>query len=155
MFYSSWEFALCFQEPQLLADLTDLLIEMIFLLWCVTTVHDRLEQRLSFTLQFALSKYTTHCLTMLISTLWFPETFRKYQCLSVGATFISSKTSVTHLCFMCSSMSDNVLSDCPSVAICYTATWFNGILVGRYDPYCHPTNICCSCWEPTEYNRRC
>ena len=39
------------------------------------------------------------------------------------------------------SMSDTILSDCPSAAICHTATKFNGILVGKFSFYCHTTDI--------------
>ena len=42
---------------------------------------------------------------------------------------------MTHLCFILTSM-----SDCPSAAICLMATECNGILVGRFNLYCH-TNI--------------
>ena len=34
-------------------------------------------------------------------------------------------------------MSDAILSDCPSAAIYHTATACNGILVGRFNLYCH------------------
>jgi len=34
-------------------------------------------------------------------------------------------------------MSDAALSDCPSAAICHTATTYNGILMGRFSLYCH------------------
>ena len=34
-----------------------------------------------------------------------------------------------------------ILSDRPSADICHTATKCNGILVGRFNLYCHPTNI--------------
>ena len=44
-------------------------------------------------------------------------------------------------CFIHTSMSDTILSDCPS-AICRIATKRNGILVGRFNLYCHATNIC-------------
>ena len=39
------------------------------------------------------------------------------------------------------SMSDAILSDCPSAAICHMARKCNGILAGRFNPYCHTTNI--------------
>jgi len=47
-----------------------------------------------------------------------------------------------HLCFICTPTSDAILSGCPSAAICYTTTKCNGILVGRFNLYCHSTNIC-------------
>ena len=60
-----------------------------------------------------------------------------------GAIFFPLwRNSVTHLGFVCTSMSDTALSECPSAAICHTATTCNGILVGRFNLYCHPTNIC-------------
>ena len=34
-----------------------------------------------------------------------------------------------------------ILSDCPSAVICHTATKCNGILAGRFNLYCHITNI--------------
>jgi len=43
--------------------------------------------------------------------------------------------------FICTSMSDAILSDCPSAAICHTATTCNGILAGMFNLYCHTTNI--------------
>jgi len=50
----------------------------------------------------------------------------------MDAIFSTQRNSMTHLCFICASMSDAILSDCPSAAICPTATKCNGILVGRY-----------------------
>jgi len=35
----------------------------------------------------------------------------------------------------------SVLSDCPSAAICHIATTCHGILVGRFNLYCHSTNM--------------
>ena len=49
---------------------------------------------------------------------------------------------ISSLCFILTPMSDTILSDCPSAAICHTATTFNRILVGKFNLYCHPTNIC-------------
>jgi len=43
--------------------------------------------------------------------------------------FPSWRNSVTHLYFICTSMSDTILSDCRSAAICHTAIKYNGILV--------------------------
>ena len=39
------------------------------------------------------------------------------------------------------SMSDTLLSDCPSAAICHTATKCNGILERRFHLYCHIISI--------------
>lgn len=44
-------------------------------------------------------------------------------------------------CFLCLSISDTVLSDCFSATICCMATECNKILVGRFNLYCHNTNI--------------
>jgi len=38
-------------------------------------------------------------------------------------------------------MSDAIVADCASAAICDTAAKCNGTLVRRFQPYCHPTNI--------------
>ena len=63
------------------------------------------------------------------------------QQASMGAIFSICGNSMTHLCFIHISMSDTIVPDCPSAAIGYTATTCNGILVGRFDLYCHTTNI--------------
>ena len=63
------------------------------------------------------------------------------QQVSMGATFSTWRISVTHLCSICASISDAILSDCSSAAICHTATKFNGMLAGWFSPYCRPTNI--------------
>jgi len=62
-------------------------------------------------LQLPLLKYTTHCFAVLTSTVWSPETFSSWW-MQMGAIFSVHRNSVTHLCFICSSMSDNILSDC-------------------------------------------
>jgi len=41
---------------------------------------------------------------------------------------------MTHLCFMHTSMSDGILSECPSAAICHTATGCNGDGGGEVQP---------------------
>ena len=80
-------------------------------------------------------KCTTYCLTVLTSTVWSPEMFSKHQWMSVGAVFLLFvclfvcfsvwRNSNPHLCFIRASMSDAILSDCPSAAICHTATEFH------------------------------
>ena len=50
------------------------------------------------------------------------------------------RNSVTHLCFIDASMSDAILSDCPSAAICHMATMCNGILPESFN-LCHTTTI--------------
>ena len=48
----------------------------------------------------------------------------------MGANFSTWKNSVSHRCSIHTSMSDTILSDCPSAAIRHTATTWNGTLVG-------------------------
>ena len=59
------------------------------------------------------------------------------------------RNSVKHLCFICTSMSafmsDAIVTDCPSAAICHTATKCNRTLLGGFNLYCHITNICLWC----------
>ena len=50
--------------------------------------------------------------------------------MSVGAIFSTWRNSATPLCFICTSISDAILSDCPCAAICNAATTCNGILMG-------------------------
>ena len=61
---------------------------------------------------------------------------------------------MTHLCSIPTSMSDTIVSDRPSAAICRSATTRNGMLAGRFNLYCHPTNICLCHRGPKESNRR-
>ena len=49
------------------------------------------------------------------------------------------RNSVAHLCFIYTSMSNVNLSDYPSAAISHIATEFIGMLVGRFNLYCHTT----------------
>jgi len=56
---------------------------------------------------------------------------------------------IQHLCFINTFISDATLSECPSAAICRVTTTCNGILVGRSNLYCHPTNICLWRYGPT------
>ena len=60
---------------------------------------------------------------------------------SIGVIFSTWRNSVIYLCFVHTSMSDIILSDCLSAANCHVATTCNGILVGRFNLYCHITNI--------------
>jgi len=50
-----------------------------------------------------------HCLTMITSTIWSPQTFTKHQWMSVGASFSIWRNSVTHLCFKHTSMLDTTV----------------------------------------------
>ena len=49
---------------------------------------------------------------------------------------------MTHVCIIRTSISDAILSDCTSAAICHMGSKCNGIIVGRFNLYCHSTNIC-------------
>ena len=55
--------------------------------------------------------------------------------------FSTWRNPITQFCFIHASMSDSILSDCPSVTICCTATKCNRILLVRFNFYCHITNI--------------
>ena len=55
--------------------------------------------------------------------------------------FIAWRNSVTHLCFICTSMSDAILLNCPSAAVCHMGTMYNGILMWKFNLYCHTANI--------------
>jgi len=55
------------------------------------------------------------------------------------------RNSMTDLCFIYAFVSDIVLSDCPSAAICLIATKCNGIFAGSLSLYYHTTNICLWC----------
>ena len=107
----------------------------------VTAVHGHPERGLSFMLLSPLLKRATYRLTVLTSTVWSTQTFSKCRWMSLGAIFSAWRNSITHLCFICTSMSDANLSDGPSAVICRTATKFNGILAGRFNLYCHATSI--------------
>ena len=90
---------------------------------------------------WSLLKCTTHHPTALTSTIWSPEMFSKSLWMSVGAIFSTWWNSMTHLCFKYTSMSDIILSDCPSAATCCTGTKYNGILTERFNLYYHTTII--------------
>jgi len=51
------------------------------------------------------------------------------------------RNSIPHLYFRCTSKPDTILSYCPSAAIHHMATTCNEVLTGRFNPYCHTTNI--------------
>ena len=104
------------------------------------------------------SKYApvevTHCCcchcwnTPPTTSLWSHPLFGVHKCSSridecQGVQFFSAwRDSVTHLCFTCTSMLNAILSDCPSAAIHHMPTKSKGILAGRFNLYCHTTNIC-------------
>ena len=54
--------------------------------------------------------------------------------------FSAWRNSLIYLCFIHTSVSDTTLSDCPSAAVCSTATECNGILVRRFSLYFHSTS---------------
>jgi len=56
---------------------------------------------------------------------------------------------INWMAHLCTSMSDAHLSDCSSASICHMESKHNGILVGRYNLYCHTTNICLWCRGPS------
>ena len=58
-----------------------------------------------------------------------------------GCHFFAWRYSVTHLCSIRTSVSDTILSDFPSAAICLMATNSNGIFLRRFNLYCHITDI--------------
>ena len=108
----------------------------------VTTVHSYPECGLSFMSLSPQLKCPTHCLTVLTSTIWFPEVFNEHQWMSMGAIFFSHGGMWWHLCFIRISMSDAILTDCPSAAICHTAAECNGILAGRFNVYYRSSKTC-------------
>ena len=55
--------------------------------------------------------------------------------------FSAWRNSVPPLCFICISMSDATVSECSSAAICHTTTTCNGILVERFNLYCHTIHL--------------
>jgi len=81
--------------------------------------------------------------------LWFLWTFSKYRWTSMGAMFSPWRNSMTHLHFIRISMSDTILLNYPSAAICHVATTCNGISVRRFTLYSHSTNTHLWCCGPT------
>jgi len=81
---------------------------------------------LSSLLKLTTSLWSHHCLVSI-----------NIQQVSVnvnGCNFSSWRNSVTQLCFICTSMSDSILSDCPFCCH-HMATKCDGILVGRFRLY--------------------
>jgi len=107
----------------------------------VIAVYRSLEHGLLFTSLLSLLKCTTDHLTLLMSTPWSPQTHSKYLWMTAGEFFSARRNSVMDLYFMLTSISNTILSDCPSAAICHTATKRKRILMGRFILYWHPTNI--------------
>ena len=63
--------------------------------------------------------------TVLISTVWSPYTFSKCQQMSVGAIFSTWRNASSHLCFICTSMSD---PSCQTVPLLPSVTWQQNIM---------------------------
>jgi len=51
--------------------------------------------------------------------------------LTISCSIKGKSDSMTHLCFILTSMSDTILSDCPSAAMCDMVTKCNVVLAGR------------------------
>lgn len=66
--------------------------------------------------------------SMCLPTLWSPSLFRKCWWMSMGAVFSTWRNSVTYFYFICTSVSDTILSDCTSAAISCMATKCSRIL---------------------------
>ena len=92
-----------------------------------------------------LLRCTTHCSHLLVGL--HQHSANISECPRVPF-FLQGGISIPPLCFICTSMSEAVLSDCPSAAICCTTIKCNGMLVGRFNLYCH-TNICLWYYGPT------
>ena len=105
-------------------------------------------------LQKSESAEMPHCWNTLPITLLLSSLVGLQKCSAninkcQWVSLISSwRNSVTPHCFICTSVSDAILPDCPSAAIYRTATKCNWILVGRFNLYCH-TTICHWCHGPT------
>ena len=62
----------------------------------------------------SLLKSSTHHLTVLTPAIWSPKMFSKCQGMSVVAIFFSAeRNSLTHLCFICTSMSKSFCQTAP------------------------------------------
>ena len=72
---------------------------------------------------------------------WSPSTFSKHQWRSISDFFCMEEVNST-LLLHTHSMSDGILSDCLSPAICQIPTQCNKTLAGRVSFYCHTGNIC-------------
>jgi len=89
----------------------------------VTVFHDHPEHNFSF--MSLLPPLSNPCsLTALISTIRSSKTFGKCPWMLMSAIFSVWRNSVPHFFFICTSMSDTILSDCLSAAIYRTtAKW--------------------------------
>ena len=72
-----------------------------------------------------------------------PHKYSVSMNVSVGHFFCMEKMSDTPLLHVhFASCAHVIWSDCPSAAICHTATKCSVALTGRFTFYCHTTNIC-------------
>jgi hypothetical protein len=69
-----------------------------------------------------------------------PYTFKKHQWMSMGAICSAVRNSITHLCFIHTSMQDAIFADCSAVAMSHD-NQCNATLVGRFNLYNTTTNI--------------
>jgi len=63
--------------------------------------------------------------------------------------FSTWRNLIPHLRFIHPSMSEAILSNCLSAAICHTAIKWNGILVGRFHLCCHTALLSLALWANT------
>jgi hypothetical protein len=119
----------------------DELIEMLLMSWC-----DSCAWPSRTWLVFHVTVTTTethhpppHCANIHCSV---SVNLQKVSMNVIGCAIFSAwRNSITHLCFIYTSMSDS-----PSTVICHMATKFNGILVGRFNLYCHNQHLPLMSW---------
>ena len=88
----------------------------------------------------AWGPYHSSLRTHIHSSLLFSRSAQQASINVNRCKFSSWRNSVIHYCFIHTSMSGTIRSDCPYAAIFHTGTKCNGILVGRFSLYCHTTN---------------
>ena len=112
--------------------------------WACKNLHGHLECGLSFMLRSPLLKCITHppLHSVHIHCLVSINAQQALMNISECHFFPTWRNLMTHLCLIRASMSETILSDCPSAVICHTATKCSGILASMFDTYCHTTNIC-------------
>ena len=71
----------------------------------------------------SLLKRTTHLLTVLTSTAGSPSLFSGCPWMSMGALLSTWRNSIPYLWSICTSMSDAVVSHCPSAAMFKKKHW--------------------------------
>ena len=95
----------------------------------VTLLQGHLERGLSLTLLMPLLKSLTVLFQCLIPII----IQQMPHWISMNEVLSTWRNSVPHLCFIHTSMSDAVVSDCSSAAICHTATKCNRTVVGSFN----------------------